>query len=72
MARLNPKLDTIEKERVIARLRNRPVWLEMKEVAEETGIGIEWLWALIKGKIADPGVCRVTTINQFLDSRIPK
>jgi len=39
-------------------------------LAAETGLGVRWMYRLIAGDYADPGVNKIETINKHLKSEI--
>lgn len=47
-------------------LNNRPASLTLDEIATELNVSVQWLRLLSKGKIANPGVNTVETLNKFL------
>jgi hypothetical protein len=38
----------------------------LRLIAEETGLGFEWLSKLKQEKIGDPGVVKIQTLNAYL------
>ena len=57
------------RDNTIKMLCNRPVWLTFAIISKETSIPIGWLKALSRGKISDPGVNRIETLQAFLISK---
>jgi hypothetical protein len=37
-----------------------------RQIAEDTGLGYEWLTKLAQGRIPDPGVKRIETLHAYL------
>lgn len=54
-------------ESMVERLRADPG--PMREVAEESGLGMEWLYAFRDGRIADPGVLKIEALKDTLRRR---
>lgn len=42
------------------------------KTAKDTGLQLAWLQALADGKIADPGVKKIETLNKYLRAKYPK
>jgi len=47
-------------------LRNRPVSLKLKTIAEETGVSVGWLRAFGRGDIPEPSVVSIETLTFYL------
>lgn len=54
-------------ESTIDRLRSDPG--PMREIAEQSGLGRDWLNALKGGRIRDPGVLKIERLNDTLRKR---
>lgn len=39
-----------------------------RQIAEDTGLGYEWLTKLAQGRIPDPGVKRIEALHAYLSS----
>ena len=53
-------------------LLNRPVHLEYKTIGKKIGKSTRWLVMFSTGKVNDPGVCTIETLNAFLKQEIKK
>jgi len=51
-------------------LRNRPVWLTLKLISDETTIPEGWLKMFSQNKIIDPSVNRIETLKNYLESKV--
>jgi len=65
-------LSTSLRDGTIELLRNRPVWLTLKLICNDTTIPEGWLKALVQGKIKGPDVNRIETLNNYLQVKISK
>lgn len=63
-------LTTDFRDKTIELLNNRPVWLTIKIISEETTIPEGWLKMFSQLKISDPGVNRVETLNKYLIKKV--
>lgn len=60
-----PKITTLRDE-TRTLLANRPASLSLDEVAESTGLTASWLSMFLRGKIPNPGVNYIETLNVYL------
>lgn len=51
---------------VLNRLRDRPRYLTLRTIAEQTELKLDWLEMYSRGKIKDPSVNRVEKLYIFL------
>ncbi len=51
-------------------LKNRPVWMTLAIISQETTIPEGWLKALSQGKIKDPSVNRIETLKNYLENKV--
>lgn len=65
------KITTLRDE-TIELLRARPAHITSKKIAELLGVNRKWLNLLVSGKIDDPGVNKIQTLNSYLKSEIKK
>jgi hypothetical protein len=56
-------------ETTLKMLRDRPSTLSMREIAEETGLGYDWLRSLNSGRIPSPGILKIERLYEYLSSR---
>jgi len=61
---------TTLRDTTVLSLKNRPVWLTLNLICEETTIPSAWLNALVKGRISDPSVNRIETLKAYLESKV--
>jgi len=47
-------------------LNERPASLTIDKIAEDLGYSSAWLRMFARGKIDDPGVCKIQTLNVYL------
>jgi hypothetical protein len=47
-------------------LNNRPVWLEVRAIAEAVDVSPAWVRLFARGLIPDPGVMKVQALHKFL------
>ena len=47
-------------------LNNRPVSLTIEQIANELNVSAAWLRLFSRGKIENPGIVTVQTLNEFL------
>lgn len=48
-------------------LRNRPVWLTLYAISQDTGLGVAWLKAYSRDATLNPSVNRVETLRRYLE-----
>ena len=58
------------RDTTISLLQNRPVWMTLKLIAEETTIPEGWLKMFCQEKISDPSVNRVETLKNYLENKV--
>lgn len=58
------------RDSTILLMKNRPVWLTLKIIEEETTIPEGWLKMFAQGKISDPSVNRVETLKNYLTLKV--
>lgn len=61
---------TTMRDATIELLKNRPAWLTLNMICEQTTIPTAWLNALVKGRMADPSVNRIETLKIYLESKV--
>ena len=44
--------------------------ISRRKIAQDTGLGYEWLQKLAQGHIEDPGIKRIYKLNEYLRSSI--
>lgn len=59
-------INTSLRDTTISLLQNRPVWLTLKLISNETAIPEGWLKALSRLKIKGPDVNRIETLHNYL------
>lgn len=47
-------------------LRERPKTLSLRQIAEDTGLGVEWIKKVLYEEDMDPGVNKVQTLYEYL------
>jgi len=57
------------RDKTLELLKNRPVWLTLAIIAEDTTIPHGWLKVFAQGKIADPSVNRIETLKLYLEAK---
>jgi hypothetical protein len=57
------------KDRTIELLNNRPVWMLLKHIAQQTQIPEGWIKMLAQNKIAEPSVNRIEKIYEHLSNK---
>ena len=50
----------------------RPAWLKLSLIANETGLPFAWLSVLYRGKAPDPGIRRIEILNAYLKRKLAK
>lgn len=68
----NNQLSTLLRDETIELLKNRPNSLSIKAISKRIGKTPQWINALIRGDVIDPGVCTIETLNAFLKEQIKK
>ncbi len=62
-------LVTTWRDDALWKLRNRPKFLSLKKISDDTGIPYEWLKKFIRvGSIEDPSVNTVQTLLEYLNN----
>lgn len=56
-------------ETTMALLNARPRTLTLSTIAQDSGVGHEWLSKLSQGKMADPSVHKVQRVHDYLARR---
>jgi len=51
-------------------LANRPSTLSLRQIAEDTGLNVNWLRKFLDDAMPDPGVNKVQTLHEYLMSRV--
>lgn len=53
----------------LALLKNRPVTLELKQIAKAIDVSPNWLSMLVNNKIDNPGVVSIQKLHDYLVSK---
>jgi hypothetical protein len=53
-------------ETTLQMLRDRPKGLNMRQIADDTGLGYDWLRSLNSGRIPNPGVQKIEKLHDYL------
>ncbi len=56
-------------EETLILLRNRPVTLELKQIAQAIDVSPNWLSMLNKDKIENPGIVGIQKLHDYLVSK---
>lgn len=65
-------ITTYFRDSTLDMLQNRPATLKLKKIAEDTGIPEGWLKIFAQGRIADPSVNRIETLNNYMTKFVSK
>jgi hypothetical protein len=66
---MNPIVD---KDVVLDLLERRPRTMSTRKIAEEAGLGKDWIDKLSQGVIENPGALRLRTLYEYLKPRVPR
>lgn len=65
-----PNLKTSWRDETRAILNNRPAWLTLVKISEESHLPYAWLASFNQGDCDEPGVNRVQTLSAYLTERL--
>ena len=60
------KLRTTLRDKTLELLKNRPAFITLEKIAEETGLGSRWLSMFNNGRISKPSVNAIQTLYEYL------
>lgn len=62
-------MPTLLLDDTITLLKQRPAYLELKQIASDLNIPISWLSQFNRGLIDDPGVKRIQALHDYLANK---